>query len=153
VDNAHSDPHFRRLGREPGNQRHPLQKFASRGHRQGTRKPFHHSEGIPEFFAIGGLWDDDPVEGPYGVEFEFLGETGEVGEFAHGHFVAEVGQVKGEPHDEQPPSLFARKLTLVSDEAWDRLIWTLRRRSYEASARNHFTLRRGPQRMARMRRP
>jgi hypothetical protein len=90
VDDAHADPDLRRLRGEPGDQRHALEELAPRGHREARGEPLHHAERVLEFLAIGGFRDDDPIEGPDGVEVEILGELGEVLELLDGDVGPEV---------------------------------------------------------------
>ena len=98
VGDAHADPHLRRLGGQPRDQRPTLQPLAVGGHGQRLREPLDHAEGVRQLLAVGGLRDDDPVERPDGVEVEFLGQAREVVELLDGHRVAEVGQVQSELH-------------------------------------------------------
>ena len=99
VGDAHADPHFGRLRREPRDQRPALEPLATRRHRQGLRELLHHAERVLELRAVGGFRNDDPVERPDRVEVELFGEAGEILELLDGHLVAEVRQVQRELHE------------------------------------------------------
>lgn len=96
VGDAHPDAHLARLGREPRDQRPALQELAARADRQLLGEAGDHPERVLHLPAVRRLRNDDPVEGPDGVEVQLFCKRRQVFEFLDSGLLAEVGQVERE---------------------------------------------------------